>query len=353
MLFNAPVIKSFSKANGTPNADTWELSGTAVANGIVSLFDGTSMLGTTTADATGAWTFETGFYGTHSFTATAADAAGNTSASSFPFNVTLNAPEVETRDQRRWLPGYPSMSSAASLSVADTADHIINAAESTDVAFTVSGLVAGATDTVTFSDTSNHQVVVNVEGNGVFSANLSSLTDGAITSVLSAADPHGFGTTAVGNTVSLDTDNTLTPSLSVNASNPSDVVFTVSGLESDYSGTVTFTDSNGKADVVPIGSNGVYSANLSNLANGTLTYLMTVADPAGNVINVDPTVTLGDGSANAPAGAPQFPNLLNGYAVRPPWMVAGVDYAAGVPAGTTLTDWWNINIPGVSVDKNS
>ena len=70
---------------------------------------------------------------------------------------------------------------------------------------------------------------------------------------------------------------------------------------------MTFTDATGKSDVVPIGSNGTYSANLSNLTNGTLTYLMTVSDPAGNVINVDPTATLGDGSANAPAGAPQLP----------------------------------------------
>ena len=90
---------------------------------------------------------------------------------------------------------------------------------------------------------------------------------------------------------------------------------------------MTFTDTTGKSDVVPIGSDGTYSANLSNLTNGTLTYVMTVTNPAGNVITVDPTATLGDGSANAPAGTPQLPNLLNGYAVRPPWEVAGVDYA--------------------------
>ena len=157
-------------------------------------------------------------------------------------------------------------------------------------------------------------------------------------------------TTAAGNTVSLDTDSALNPSLSVNAANPSDVTFTVSGLESDYSGTVTFTDLNGKSDVLQIGSNGLYSANLSNLADGTLTYLMTVSDPAGNVINVDPTVTLGDGSANSSAGTPELPNLLNGYTARPYWMVAGVDYAVGKPSGQTLTDWESINIPEVIVN---
>ena len=163
---------------------------------------------------------------------------------------------------------------------------------------------------------------------------------------------------STGNAVSLDTDTALTPSLSVNAANPADVTFIVSGLESDYSGTVTFTDTTGKSDVVPIGSNGTYSADLSNLTAGTLTYLMTVSDPAGNVINVDPTVTLGldgysDGAANAPGGTAQLPTLLNGYAVRAPWQVAGVDYAVGPQPGVTFKDPSTINMAGVSVNTTS
>ena len=145
----------------------------------------------------------------------------------------------------------------------------------------------------------------------------------------------------------------MTPAISVNAANPTDVRFTVSGLASDYSGTVTFTDATGKTDVVPIGGNGTYSANLSNLANGTLTYLMTVSDPAGNVINVDPTVTLGDGSANAAAGTSQYPSLFTGYAVRPSWQVAGVDYAVGVPSGTVLKNPATISMAGVSVNTST
>src|SRR5262249_33906606 len=56
------------------------------------------------------------------------------------------------------------------------------------------------------------------------------------------------------------------------------------------------------------------------------------------------------GDSNAPTGTPQFPNLLNGYAVRPPWHVAGVDYAVGVPSGTVLKDWETISQPGVSIN---
>ena len=230
----------------------------------------------------------------------------------------------------------------ATLVINDTADHVINFNEASNVSFTVSGLNGGGAGTVTFAD-ADHQVVVGVTGNGAYSADLSTLTDGAVTSLLSAADSAGHVTSATGNTVSLDTDSALNPTLTVNAANPAAVAFTVSGLESDYSGTVTFTDATGKADVVPIGSNGTYSANLSNLTNGTITYLMTVSDPAGNVINVDPPITLGpsgyaDGALNAPAGTPQLPNLLNGYAAPPPWQVAGVNYAVGMPSGTSLKD---------------
>ncbi len=225
---------------------------------------------------------------------------------------------------------------AASLSINDTSDHIISGTEPTTVW------------TVTFAGASNHQAVVDLGGDGT---HLSERTNGTITSSLSATSGHA--TTSTGNAVLLNTDSVLRPSLSVNAANPAGVIFTVSGLESDYSGTVTFTDTTSKSDVVPIGSDGTYSANLSNLTNGTLTYVMTVTNPAGNVVTVDPTATLGDGSANAPAGTPQLPNLLNGYAVRPPWEVAGVDYAVGVPSGTVLKNPSTISMPGVSVNTST
>ena len=42
---------------------------------------------------------------------------------------------------------------------------------------------------------------------------------------------------------------------------------------------------------------------------------------------------LNDGCAGAPAGSPQYPNLLSGYAAgHPPFDVAGVDFHVGVPS---------------------
>ncbi|WP_255580234.1 Ig-like domain-containing protein, partial [Enterobacter sp. BIDMC 29] len=58
------------------------LNGTAEANATVRIYDGTTLVGTVTADANGNWTLPqtttTLTEGTHNFTATATDAAGNT-----------------------------------------------------------------------------------------------------------------------------------------------------------------------------------------------------------------------------------------------------------------------------------
>lgn len=63
-------------------------------------------------------------------------------------------------------------------------------------------------------------------------------------------------------------------------------------------------------------------------------------------------MALNDGSLNASTGAPQLPNLLDGYDVRPSWEVAGVDYAVGVPAGTQLKDWQTLSGPGITISGN-
>jgi hypothetical protein len=60
-----------------------------------------------------------------------------------------------------------------------------------------------------------------------------------------------------------------------------------------------------------------------------------------------------DGSAHAPAGPSQHASLLSGYAIRPMWKVAGVDYAVGFPSGMSLKNPASISNPGVSVDNTN
>jgi len=76
-----PVINAF--AGPTYTADP-TLTGTAEANATVTVYDGATALGTTTATAAGAWSFTPASplaVGLHSFTATATDASGTSAAS--------------------------------------------------------------------------------------------------------------------------------------------------------------------------------------------------------------------------------------------------------------------------------
>ena len=85
----APAIASFSTdsgavGDGITNDNTLTLTGTAEANSTVKVYDGATLLGTATANGSGAWSYTTAALadGAHSLTATATDAAGNTSAAS-------------------------------------------------------------------------------------------------------------------------------------------------------------------------------------------------------------------------------------------------------------------------------
>ena len=87
----APVISS-----DVVSANVVTLTGTAEASSTVTVFNGTTQLGTATVNGSGAWSFATGSLanGNYSFTATDTDAAGNVSAASSPLNVTVNAAPV-------------------------------------------------------------------------------------------------------------------------------------------------------------------------------------------------------------------------------------------------------------------
>src|SRR5262249_16875611 len=92
----APTITSFSNdtgvlGDGITSDNTLALAGTAAANSTVKVFDGATPLGQVATDGSGAWTFTTAALSStlHTFTATAADAAGNTSAASAALTVTV------------------------------------------------------------------------------------------------------------------------------------------------------------------------------------------------------------------------------------------------------------------------
>ena len=86
----APVAPHITTDTVNTN-NTVTLSGSAEANATVTLYDNGATLGTTTANASGSWSYTTGVLasGTQSLTATATDAAANTSVASSPVSVVI------------------------------------------------------------------------------------------------------------------------------------------------------------------------------------------------------------------------------------------------------------------------
>src|SRR6185295_18727719 len=83
-----PVIATGSVVN----SDEVALSGTAEAGSTIRLYDGATLLGSVTANGSGAWSYTTAALanGGHSFTATASDVAGNTGVASSALTVTID-----------------------------------------------------------------------------------------------------------------------------------------------------------------------------------------------------------------------------------------------------------------------
>ncbi|MBR0697911.1 Ig-like domain-containing protein [Bradyrhizobium lablabi] len=79
-------------ASGFTAVNQLTLTGSAQAGVTVEIFDQATLIGTTIADATGAWSFATGTLsdGSHILTGKAADALGNLSAASATLNVTVD-----------------------------------------------------------------------------------------------------------------------------------------------------------------------------------------------------------------------------------------------------------------------
>src|SRR5262249_39811306 len=104
----------------TTTLDDLMLKGTAEANSSIKIFDGGKQIGTVTTDSKGTWSFDTGNLddGSHSFSATATDAAGNVSAFPGAKHVTVDAPTT---------PAGPTAPVAA-LSFTNISDHSNNTA---------------------------------------------------------------------------------------------------------------------------------------------------------------------------------------------------------------------------------
>jgi Ca2+-binding RTX toxin-like protein len=202
--------------------------------------------------------------------------------------------------------------------------------------FTVTGLDAGATATVTFVDAANNSVTMDVAANGDFTADLSSLASGPITVSIEAhsatADPATGASDSFVIDPGVDTDLKIALPFTAGAN----ATFDVAGLDAGASAVATFTDLFGQSVTADVAANGPLSVDLSSLGNGDVsvtleetTALGEARTGRGGVFGLDATA---DESADLGL---QLPTIIN-HLSRIDFSVVGLDRDAfGV---VTFTD---------------
>lgn len=365
----APVISSViddvgsvtGPVTGTnPTNDTRPtLTGTAEANATVRIYDGITLVGTVTADASGNWTLlqttTTLAQGTHNLTATATDEAGNTSVASAVTTIIVDttaptAPTGTFNADGSILTGNAEAGSTVAIRLADGSTVTAIADSNGTYSYTfINKQTEGQTLQITATDVAGNTslpgsalapVVPLSASNNVEELNLS--TTATVTN--SQYSDYGFLLVgAVGNVLTLLGNDTAQVNFTVGSGGSADIVVnanatgavltllnTLELVVQHWNGstwtTVVDTGQPQFADLLTLGATGV-SLNLTGLADGDYRVLSyntnllatgsyTSLDVAvketgpgtvtgdtslnGNVItDVDPTA----GSDNAPAGA--------------------------------------------------
>jgi VCBS repeat-containing protein len=217
--------------------------------------------------------------GANAFSATATDAAGNTSAAG-----TLTVTRDSDADAGDDL--------AVSLN-----DSLINAAERAAVAFTLTGLDADAIASLTFASSGGGSLTRTLSGNGTGAIDLSSLADGAITVSVAASDAAGNAASGGGAAATLDATGPAAPTLALDAG--SDTGTPGDGATLDTTPTLIGTTEPGATVTILRDGFGVGSATADAGGNWSFTSAVLAAGPYSF------TTFATDAAGNAgPASAP-------------------------------------------------
>ncbi|NBU76927.1 MAG: hemagglutinin, partial [Planctomycetes bacterium] len=249
--------------------------GTAEPGSLVSVFEGTTLIGTVVAGANGAWSLTTTPLadGTHSYTATATDAAGNTSVPSGSASMTVDTT----------APATPAITGVGP----DTGvqgDGITSAN-----VITVTG-TALAGSTVSVYDNGVLVGTTTANASGIWSFTTPALADGLHPFTATATDASGNQSPATApSTISIDTAAPAKPSvgsISQDTATPgdritSDNTLTITGTAEPGS-TVKVYDNGNLVGTAVVAANGSYTVTTSVLADGQHPLTITATDAAGN-----------------------------------------------------------------------
>jgi hypothetical protein len=276
-----PTIASFSTdsgavGDGITNDNTLTLTGTAEANATVKVYDGVTLLGNASADASGNWSYTTAALtnGGHSLSATATDVAGNTSASSTALSVTIDtvAPVVPT------IGSYSTDSNVVG-------DGITN-----DNTLTLTG-TAEANATVKVYDGVTLLGSASADASGNWSYTTAALTNGGHS--LSATATDVAGNTSAASTalsVTIDTAAPLVPTIAsfspdtdiVGDHTTTEHILTLAGT-AEANSTVTIFDGSTLLGAAVVGNTGAWSFVTGELSSGLHNFTANSIDLAGNM----------------------------------------------------------------------
>jgi Bacterial Ig-like domain len=295
----APVISS-----DTVSSNVVKLNGMAEAGSTVTVYDGTTDLGATTTNGSGAWTYTTGALSTgmQTITATATDAAGNVSAASSAVNLTISAPTLTSETVTISGTAEEGQKLTANVTVDDPNATIgyqwqyensstwTNIAGATASTFTVSvpqegemlRVVATAADgATTLSATSSATTAVKAEPPALTIANnsLSVTAGGSVPLGVSVTIPETGDTVNV-QIAGLPRYETITDALDGKTFKGSSVTLTAAEVDSGLTLKSTYKGARHPVATLTLtASNGASSAALTTTASQTL----KVTDPPSQV----------------------------------------------------------------------
>ena len=319
----------FSSTDNITRDTTPTLTGTADAGAKVTIKDGSTVIGTVTADSSGDWSFTTKALsdGSHGLTATAIDKDGNVSSPSPALTVKIDhaKPAAPTIDLK-----------TASDSGLSSTDNLTG-----DATPTLTGK-AEAGSTVTIKDGATVLGTVISDSSGKWSFTTDMLADGSHKLTATATDKAGNSSAASSKlTVTVDTTPPDAPSIDLKAVSDtgasssddftSDVTPTLTG-KAEAGATVTIKDGTTVIGTAVADSSGKWSFTASTLSEGSHSLTVMQTDKAGNggpasaalIVTIDttapntPTIALHPGFDTGSSGADGItsaqPLLLTGTA---------------------------------------
>ncbi|MGI1937954.1 Ig-like domain-containing protein [Shewanella oncorhynchi] len=324
-----------SSTDNLTSDTTPTLTGNAEANSTVTLMSSIDgVLGTTTADGSGNWSFTTPLLtsnSAHNITATATDVAGNTGAVSTALVLTLDTQ----------IPTITSSAPAVGAAAADASvifnlafSESVNSLTTDDFALASTGTASGTISSVSASSGTGVVVTVNgISGTG-------SLKVGHTTSDIVDDAGNALGTYSAGTAHSVDTDAPTISGVSfdqtsVTQANQNAISLTLASAEVGTSANYTITGSSGTpvagSIAVASASQQIVNIDVSALGDGTLTVSLTLTDAAGNVSSPAVTDTI---SKDAVIPAVNVVNVNDGH------------YGVGSAIDITLTLTEDVTVSG-------